>query len=118
MMGGTPARANSIAASVVNPSTNGDVVHVTADRIGRFLSSSDPPATAWAIFMANAASSLRYVVPLVMCFWQLLNDASEVKIYKELEPWISSKIEKDEVILQLPDIKPNVEVPVVEIFLK
>ena len=45
-IGGTPARANSIAASVVSPRTRGDDVHATADNRGRFLSSSSPPATA------------------------------------------------------------------------
>ncbi len=56
-IGGTPALANSIAASVVRPRTIGDEVHTTAERTGRLRSSSTPPATACAIFTAYTASS-------------------------------------------------------------
>ena len=47
---------------------------------------------------------------------QLLNDASEVKVAKD-DMW-GIKLNKNQACLLLPDIKPAVEVPVVEIFLK
>jgi alpha-L-fucosidase len=46
---------------------------------------------------------------------QLLNDASEVHIHTELH---GEKAGDDEIILQLPIQKPNVAVPVIELFLK
>jgi alpha-L-fucosidase len=51
---------------------------------------------------------------------QLLNDASEIQL-KGLEPWQdrrSSGIRPDTVMLDLPIQKPNVSVPVIELFLK
>jgi len=51
---------------------------------------------------------------------QLLSDASEVKILNELPEWQTRHegIESELVSLELPIIKPNQEVPVIEVFLK
>jgi alpha-L-fucosidase len=50
---------------------------------------------------------------------QLLHDASEVRI-KGLEPWQQPNAKKNsnEVPLLLPQVKPNVTIPVIELFLK
>jgi alpha-L-fucosidase len=52
---------------------------------------------------------------------QLLNDASEL-LMKDIEPWQmerdSHSSRKDTLALRLPVHKPNVTVPVVELFLK
>jgi alpha-L-fucosidase len=50
----------------------------------------------------------------------LLNDASEVKL---LEPgrhdeWSIGQVATDTLTLELPVVKPNVVVPVIELFLK
>src|SRR4030043_1658019 len=76
IIGGHPALTYSIAASVVLPSTIGDDVHVRHDMIGRLLSSLYPPTIAAAIFSSYFASSFWYVEPVVTCFSQLLNIAS------------------------------------------
>ena len=48
-----------------------------------------------------------------------LNDASEVKMSSQKETtWISEESKKDDIVLTLPVNKPNVEIPVVELFLK
>lgn len=50
---------------------------------------------------------------------QFLNDASEVLITKNLEPWQQDYVTKEKsLILNLPLVKPDVEIPVIEIFLK
>src|SRR5262245_12591506 len=55
-----------------------------------------------------------------VAYAQLLNDASEVRL---LEPgkhdeWSISEVSSDTLTLELPVIKPNVVVPVIELFLK
>jgi len=49
---------------------------------------------------------------------QLLNDGSEISI--QLDPWYVSQglAAKNDLVLNLPNQKPNVAVPVVELFLK
>ena len=48
---------------------------------------------------------------------QLLNDGSEIKI--GLDEWHKKQIgEKEGIVLVLPPVKPKVEVPVIELFLK
>lgn len=48
---------------------------------------------------------------------QFLHDASEVKIGKRSGAWGKEETEKNDVNLLLPVVKPNVEIPVIEIFL-
>ena len=50
---------------------------------------------------------------------QLLHDASEVRL-QGLEPWQAKgkSVPKDELPLLLPQVKPNVTLPVIELFLK
>ena len=55
-----------------------------------------------------------------VAYAQLLNDASEVKM-SGLEPWQALTMQedlKDALTLTLPVQKPNVTVPVIELFLK
>ncbi|HRR97066.1 MAG TPA: alpha-L-fucosidase, partial [Candidatus Ratteibacteria bacterium] len=48
---------------------------------------------------------------------QLLNDGSEIKI--GLDEWYKNQLgDKEGIVLCLPPIKPNVSVPVIELFLK
>jgi alpha-L-fucosidase len=50
---------------------------------------------------------------------QLLNDASEILITKSLESWQNDYGQtKKSLVLNLPIVKPDVEIPVIEIFLK
>jgi alpha-L-fucosidase len=51
---------------------------------------------------------------------QLLNDASEIKFSNRKGAWMASEdsAEKATLSLQLPIVKPNVEIPVIELFLK
>lgn len=50
---------------------------------------------------------------------QILNDASELKIGKQKGAWLDEAEEGDNVLtLNIPVRKPNVEIPVIEIFLK
>ncbi|MGA2624750.1 MAG: alpha-L-fucosidase [Bacteroidota bacterium] len=63
------------------------------------------------ITLEGYAGKIRYA--------QLLNDASEVKMSAQKETtWISEESIKDDIVLTLPVNKPNVEIPVVELFLK
>jgi len=48
---------------------------------------------------------------------QFLHDASEIKIGKRSGAWGKEETEKNDVNLLLPVVKPNVEIPVIEIFL-
>ena len=55
-----------------------------------------------------------------MAYAQLLNDASEIKL---LEPgkhdeWSIAEVASNTLTLDLPVIKPDVVVPVIELFLK
>ncbi len=49
---------------------------------------------------------------------QFLHDASELKISKPYGHWIKQEVGENDINLSLPVTKPNVEVPVMEIFLK
>jgi alpha-L-fucosidase len=49
---------------------------------------------------------------------QFLHDASELKISKPYGHWMRQETGKDDVNLLLPVNKPNVEIPVIELFLK
>jgi len=49
---------------------------------------------------------------------QFLHDASEIQIGKPRGHWIKQETDENDVNLILPVIKPNVEIPVIEVFLK
>ena len=49
---------------------------------------------------------------------QLLNDASEIKIERKANWQVHLNMNDNQACLLIPDLKPNVEVPVIEIFLK
>lgn len=49
---------------------------------------------------------------------QFLHDASEIKIGKPAGAWITQETGENDINLLLPVNKPNVEIPVIEIFLK
>lgn len=49
---------------------------------------------------------------------QFLHDASEIKIGKAHGYWMKQETGKNDINLQLPVNKPNVEIPVIELFLK
>ncbi|MFH0988796.1 MAG: hypothetical protein V1799_02130 [bacterium] len=50
---------------------------------------------------------------------QLLHDASEVKMsLKKETTWIGDESKQGDLVLKLPIHKPNVEIPVIELFLK
>jgi len=49
---------------------------------------------------------------------QFLHDASEIKIGKPHGSWIKQENNENNINLILPVIKPNVEIPVIELFLK
>ena len=49
---------------------------------------------------------------------QFLHDASEIKVGKPYGHWVQQETGENDVNLLLPVIKPNVEIPVIEIFLK
>jgi alpha-L-fucosidase len=49
---------------------------------------------------------------------QFLHDASEIKMSKPHGYWIKQETDPNDVNLSLPVNKPNVEIPVIEIFLK
>jgi len=55
-----------------------------------------------------------------VAYAQLLNDASELKMH--LDPWVADQaggtVEKHTLTLEVPTPKPNVTVPVIELFLK
>jgi alpha-L-fucosidase len=49
---------------------------------------------------------------------RFLHDGSEIKIGKPQGHWIQQETIENDINLLLPIIKPNVEIPVIEIFLK
>ena len=50
---------------------------------------------------------------------QFLHDASELVVSNTKNTiWLDEAVKENEAILQLPVLKPNVEIPVVELFLK
>jgi len=49
---------------------------------------------------------------------QFLHDASEIQITRPYGHWGRTEIEENDVNLRLPVNKPQVEIPVIEIFLK
>jgi len=49
---------------------------------------------------------------------QFLHDASEIKIGKPSGHWIQQETTQNGINLLLPVVKPNVEIPVIELFLK
>ena len=53
-----------------------------------------------------------------VAYAQLLNDASEIKIRDEQPSWQADKMPEGTQTLELPILKPNVVVPVIELFLK
>jgi len=71
---------------------------------------------AWpfkAIHLPGMAGKVKYA--------QLLNDASEIKMRDEksdIHAALNAKSPKGALTLELPTIQPNVEVPVIELFLK
>jgi len=48
---------------------------------------------------------------------QFLHDGSEIKIGKPYGHWIQQETNENDINLILPIIKPNVEIPVIELFL-
>jgi alpha-L-fucosidase len=49
---------------------------------------------------------------------QLLHDASEIGMStRRATIWLNEKSKGDEVILKLPVLKPNVEIPVIELIM-
>ncbi len=49
---------------------------------------------------------------------QFLHDASEIRITEPHGYWIEQEVGEDDINLSLPVIKPNVEIPVIEVFLE
>jgi alpha-L-fucosidase len=50
---------------------------------------------------------------------QLLHDASEIRMSTKHEnDWIPGQTKSKDLILRLPMVKPAVEIPVIELFLK
>lgn len=49
---------------------------------------------------------------------QFLHDASEIKMGKPVGHWVQQETAKNDINLLLPVSKPNVEIPVIELFLK
>jgi len=50
---------------------------------------------------------------------QFLHDASEIAVsYTKNTTWLDEKVKENETILQLPVLRPNVEIPVIELILK
>lgn len=49
---------------------------------------------------------------------QFLHDASEIKISAPGGHWLKEEVGQNDINLNLPVIKPDVEIPVIEIFLK
>jgi alpha-L-fucosidase len=48
---------------------------------------------------------------------QFLHDASEIKIGKPSGHWVKQETSENDINLLLPVIKPNIEIPVIELFL-
>jgi alpha-L-fucosidase len=49
---------------------------------------------------------------------QFLHDASEIKITKPRGHWVAQELAEEDINLLLPVTKPNVEIPVIELFLE
>jgi len=80
-----------------NPESNRLYVHLLDYPLQNFL-------------MKNYADKIKYA--------QFLHDASEIKIGKPHGYWIQQETGENDVTLLLPVNKPDVEIPVIEIFLK
>ncbi|WP_167614519.1 alpha-L-fucosidase [Maribellus sediminis] len=80
-----------------NPETNRLYVHLLDYPLRNFL-------------MRGYADKIKYA--------QFLHDASEIKVGKPYGHWVQQETGENDVNLLLPVIKPNVEIPVIEIFLK
>ncbi|WP_320113434.1 alpha-L-fucosidase [Draconibacterium orientale] len=80
-----------------NPETNRLYVHLLDYPLQNFL-------------MRGYADNVKYA--------QFLHDASEIKIGKPHGYWVEQKHAENDINLLLPVNKPNVEIPVIELFLK
>ncbi len=80
-----------------NPETNRLYIHLLDYPLQNFL-------------LKGYADKIKYA--------QFLHDASEVKMSKPHGYWIKQETDPNDVNLSLPVNKPNVEIPVIEIFLK
>ncbi|WP_163326329.1 alpha-L-fucosidase [Draconibacterium mangrovi] len=80
-----------------NPETNRLYVHLLDYPLQNFL-------------MRGYGDKVKYA--------QFLHDASEIKIGKPYGHWIEQKHAENDINLLLPVNKPNVEIPVIELFLK
>jgi alpha-L-fucosidase len=80
-----------------NPETNRLYVHLLDYPLQNFL-------------MRGYADKVKYA--------QFLHDASEIKIGKPHGYWVEQKHAENDINLLLPVNKPNVEIPVIELFLK
>ena len=80
-----------------NPKTNRLYVHLLDYPLRNFL-------------MRDFADKVKYA--------QFLHDASEIQIGKPVGHWIKQETNENDINLLLPVNKPNVEIPVIELFLK
>ncbi len=80
-----------------NPETNRLYVHLLDYPLQNFL-------------MPDMGDKVKYA--------QFLHDASEIKIGKPYGHWVSQETKENDINLLLPVNKPNVEIPVIELFLK
>jgi len=80
-----------------NPETNRLYVHLLDYPLQNFL-------------MPGMGDKVKYA--------QFLHDASEIKIGKPYGHWVSQETKENDINLLLPVNKPNVEIPVIELFLK
>ncbi|WP_319499379.1 alpha-L-fucosidase [uncultured Draconibacterium sp.] len=80
-----------------NPETNRLYVHLLDYPLQNFL-------------MRGYGDKVKYA--------QFLHDASEIKIGKPYGHWIEQKHAENDINLLLPVNKPNIEIPVIELFLK
>lgn len=80
-----------------NPKTNCLYIHLLDYPLQNFL-------------LRGFAGKIKYA--------QFLHDASEIKIGKPYGHWIDQSTAENDINLLLPVNKPNVEIPVIEIFLK
>ncbi|MCY1722329.1 alpha-L-fucosidase [Prolixibacteraceae bacterium Z1-6] len=80
-----------------NPKTNRLYVHLLDYPMQNFL-------------MRDFGDKVKYA--------QFLHDASEIKIGKPYGHWVAQETSENDINLLLPVNKPNVEIPVIELFLK
>jgi len=80
-----------------NPKTNCLYVHLLVYPLQNFL-------------MPGFAGKVKYT--------QFLHDASEIKIGKTSGAWGKENVNGKDINLQLPVNKPNIEIPVIELFLE